>query len=530
MTNPHPDQNPRSCGDNPGEHIHLQMGNATGLFAASFCRQEEARSFAMNVESIMASGQRLKDDVKTSVSRVVWQGREIIIKRYNPQGLLRSLWRTFTGTRAKNAWAHGHLLLRSGIQTPRPLAWIDCRNGPLVTSSYIVTEYIDAPLLYHFLRNSEAGVTQRIQTVRGIVSVFDKLRHRSLSHGDMKHSNILVGSHGLILTDLDAMKRHRIPWLHRRESRKDMERFLRGMLSEDIPEEIAEAFASLAAVTAATSNRADDYTRLSIGPWDILLRRGYPPAVVETIVSPDGSICSDESCFGRVASSDKARVFAASLAVDSARYDVYIKEYLFRSVVDFAKHLFRSSRARRAFYASLMLRSNGFDAPKPLALLEKRLGPFRTESVLVTEAVDGAVPLYRHIEDLAKQGQAALRRKRMVIRHFGSLIGRMHAMGIFHGDLRLGNALVRPEDTAHRFYLIDNERTRQFRHIPERLRIKNLVQINMWYGGVTNTDRLRFIIEYARGNDVDRDTVRRWARWVVRLTTRRLEIRRSRRS
>jgi hypothetical protein len=81
----------------------------------------------------------------------------------------------------------------------------------------------------------------------------------------------------------------------------------------------------------------------------------------------------------------------------------------------------------------------------------------------------------------------------------------MHADGIFHGDLRPGNVLAwkemdstgSPQGDNWHFFFLDNERTKKFRKLPERLRLKNLVQINMFEPGeVSNTDRMRFFKEY----------------------------------
>jgi hypothetical protein len=43
----------------------------------------------------------------------------------------------------------------------------------------------------------------------------------------MKHTNILCNGNTIVLTDLDAMRVHRIPCLLRNRSRNDRARFLR---------------------------------------------------------------------------------------------------------------------------------------------------------------------------------------------------------------------------------------------------------------------------------------------------------------
>jgi hypothetical protein len=98
----------------------------------------------------------------------------------------------------------------------------------------------------------------------------------------------------------------------------------------------------------------------------------------------------------------------------------------------------------------------------------------------------------------------------------------MHAKGIFHGDLRLGNVLVVREGQKWRFFFIDNERTKKFYLLPNRLRLKNLVQINMFRSGITNTDRMRFFKAYINVNPCVQVRYVGWARKVIAKTNHRL--------
>jgi tRNA A-37 threonylcarbamoyl transferase component Bud32 len=171
---------------------------------------------------------------------------------------------------------------------------------------------------------------------------------------------------------------------------------------------------------------------------------------------------------------------------------VYLKEYFYRSAWDFVKHLFRHSRAVRALKAELMLAENGFESPCVIAVGQHKFAFLTTKSFMVTLEVENARSVYQLVSAAER-----LQERRSFIRALGRTVGRMHAEGIFHGDLRPGNVLARKEGDNWRIFFLDNERTRKFRKIPERLRLKNLVQINMFEPGeVSNTDRMRFFKEY----------------------------------
>jgi RIO-like serine/threonine protein kinase len=157
----------------------------------------------------------------------------------------------------------------------------------------------------------------------------------------------------------------------------------------------------------------------------------------------------------------------------------------------------RANRAERAFKATEMLRESGFDVPSIIASGKFKSSFCRTVDFFVTLEIENAGQICR----VSSDGELGIRDKRELIQAFGQTVGRMHAMGIFHGDLRLGNVLAKKEKDRWRFFFIDNERTRKFHHLPCRLRLKNLVQMNMFRNeNITDTDRMRFFRQYRAQN------------------------------
>lgn len=204
-----------------------------------------------------------------------------------------------------------------------------------------------------------------------------------------------------------------------------------------------------------------------------------------------------------IQSSKFARVYKLTVRFDDVDKGVYFKQYLCRSIWDFIKDFVRAGRAERAFKATEMLGENGFETSTIIARGESRYGLCHTTNFLVTLEIEDAKQIYQFIpdnmEDLTKE---QLRSKRELIRAFGRTIGKMHAKGIFHGDLRLGNVLARQEKNGWRFFFLDNERTKKFYCLPARLRLKNLVQVNMFLSAaMSNTDRMRFLREYWAQNE-----------------------------
>jgi len=73
----------------------------------------------------------------------------------------------------------------------------------------------------------------------------------------------------------------------------------------------------------------------------------------------------------------------------------------------------------------------------------------------------------------------------------------MHNENIGHGDLRAGNIMCQ-QSGSWKFSFLDNERTRQYKKLPDNIRIKNLVQLNLLFNPViSKANRQRFFNHYS---------------------------------
>jgi tRNA A-37 threonylcarbamoyl transferase component Bud32 len=508
-----------------GKHYEVRTPGVRGAFVSSFCPREAAPALIDAIDSLLAAGQILKNDAATTVVRASWRGHDIVIKRYNDRGILQSLRYMLKGSRAKRAWFHGRLLGLIGVPTPEPLAYLEKRKFGLIRESLLITPYVGGLSFLHYVRDEKLPPARRHRTAEQIKDIMTALAAHRISHGDSKTSNFLVASDGPLLTDLDSMRVHRSGIMARRRARNDMMRFMLDINTDDISPQMKLLCASAMGYTGPLPYRlTGNYYALANDTWSIMLRRGFNREDALAIVN--GGFCRDEKRYVRVTSSNTALVYTSTAHHRNMVIPVYVKLHLPRSVVDFLKHLLRAGRGRRAFMASLMLRRSGLDCPEPLALFEKRLGPFRTDSILVTEGIPDCHQLHTRLRSLAMDGARRARiEKRTIIRELGACIGRMHGAGIFHGDLRTGNVLLQNDGGHWRFHLIDNERTRCFPVLPRRRAIKNIVQLNMFRIGISNSDRMRFLKVYATHAGLAEAGFRPFCKCVIRNTHRRLRLR-----
>ncbi len=203
-------------------YLKIKTYGYVGVFDRGFCEKDMAVDCIKQIDELMGGGQILKDGNTCYVSRVSFNGKDIVIKRYNHKGFAHSLRHTIKRSRARRGWLYGHLLEMLEIDTPKPLAYIERRKGPIVWTSYIVTEFVDGENLYAILSDDTISSEKRSQMFEQIVRILEKLQNYKVTHGDLKRSNIMVTETGVLLTDLDSMIVHRLKWLFNIKRKKDL--------------------------------------------------------------------------------------------------------------------------------------------------------------------------------------------------------------------------------------------------------------------------------------------------------------------
>lgn len=179
-----------------------------------------------NPDQWMSDGALLKDGGTSTVVLIDIDGRKLVIKRYNIKSAGHALSRFWRPTRAWHSWIEGHRLDFLGIATPRPLALIERRFGPLRGRAWLITEHCAGPdLKSHLAQYEDTGAPAAEQTA--LTRLFHQLKHERLTHGDLKATNLLWENGRLKLIDLDAMRQHQRNSTFAKAWRKDRARFLR---------------------------------------------------------------------------------------------------------------------------------------------------------------------------------------------------------------------------------------------------------------------------------------------------------------
>lgn len=153
----------------------------------------------------------------------------------------------------------------------------------------------------------------------------------------------------------------------------------------------------------------------------------------------------------------------------------------------------RGSRAERAERGARVLARAGIAHPATLAVAERRGHARVYESYLLSEFLADAAPL----PAIMPQLRSDRRRRRAVARSLGVAIGRLHAAGLDHRDLKHSNLLLRADGS---FALLDLDSLIPPRVPGLRERARALGQLEAYavdlYPWLSRSDRARFFESY----------------------------------
>lgn len=207
-------------------------GHAGGGLMHFFARLQDAflhgfPSTPKAMDAMMHVGGVLKAGNTNTVTRVAFNDRLAVVKRYNIKHFRHALNRGLRRSRAVISWSNAFRLQMVGIPTPAPWAVLETRYLGWRGRAYLVTEYVDALDLDTFFTETQ-DKKLRAQVVRAVVELLYKLYCLQISHGDFKASNIKVLADGrVMLIDLDSMQQHRFKRFALNAHVRDIKRLMR---------------------------------------------------------------------------------------------------------------------------------------------------------------------------------------------------------------------------------------------------------------------------------------------------------------
>jgi len=235
--------------------------------------------------------------------------------------------------------------------------------------------------------------------------------------------------------------------------------------------------------------------------------------------------------------SRSTRVYSGRINLHGRDVPVVCKHAIRRKKLAVLWDCWRDSRSLRAWKCSFAMLHRGLAVALPLAALERRIGPYLADSILITEQIQPAINLKTFwINHL---GRISPRRRRtaklVLIRQLADLLRKMHQLNFVHRDLKASNIMIKnpPMELEDRrqlkdvtIVLVDLDGLSLKRRVGTADRLRSLVRLNASAQEcpyITRTDRLRFLKSYLTYYGSGKPQWKQLWKGIERLTARRTQ-------
>lgn len=178
-----------------------------------------------------------------TTARVVVNGQDYVLKKYEYRGLWYGLRHIFKRSRALRVFLNQQIACAAGVAVPEPLLCLEERRLRFLRRCYVLGRYLpDSRTLDEAWDDLSPAARDALLATCG--GYFQTLHRSGIVHGDSNWRNILLTDEGGRLTahliDFDNSLK---PLLHcARKFRKDIGHFLRDMHHRQLPAATIEKF------------------------------------------------------------------------------------------------------------------------------------------------------------------------------------------------------------------------------------------------------------------------------------------------
>lgn len=453
---------------------------------------EESGPLAEILERPSVAGELRKSSYNRCVLRLP-QG--IFIKQIGYSGM-RSIVKTLC---KGNAYREGKMILeldRRGVPVPELLAFGTDRSRGLLKRDILVTKEVPNGIsLASFIKNDYARLDfkEKSQLIQNFAWFIKNLHETGAFHADLHIGNILIrqnnGDDDFILLDLDRVRIKPTPLSQGQRAanlalllsnfwtlstRMERFRFLksyngqwRGSDGRDLIKKISRiAWKTSRKSWEKKANRClssnSRFIKEKVGAFKIHRARSPLTDRILRDLLPDPDCILEQ---GEILK-DGGTVKAAKIELDGRWF--FLKRYNCKGWKYRIKNALRRSRALRTWRVTWGFMVRDLPVPKPLVCLEERNFRLLGRSYILSEFLGGT----RRLNDI--WGETDHSDQREWIARLAVILGRMHQVGGFHGDLKWNNILVKPVTEKKNCFFCDMDSARVYRNIHSKKSRKDI--------------------------------------------------------
>jgi tRNA A-37 threonylcarbamoyl transferase component Bud32 len=387
-----------------------------------------------------------------------WGKKQVVAKLfYRPLQIDRHLRREVRGTRA---------LLRAAIVTPNLLYVGSARNTAV---GVLLFEYIHPASPLEEVWNATDNIEEKRDLFRQLVLILAKMHQAGLKQQDLHLNNFLVKSHAVYSMDGASIKRNKMDHpLKVPESLNNLALLFAQLtlqdssLVHDLYTDYSESrgwkitddilFKLQSKIERSRRRRIRRYMRKlfresteivcrkSFTRFMLCKRAHYTQSMESFLENPDRLLDKQNNCLLKRGNT----CTVGRIKLDD--HGLVVKRYNIKNFGHGLRRSFMPTRATHSWRNANLLLLLGIPTPRPVAMLEKRCGPFRRKAYFISEYIDGS-----HAFDFFKEGD--LHEKSSVARRIADIFKNLKLARISHGDMKATNILIHKNEPV----LIDVE-------------------------------------------------------------------------
>ena len=391
--------------------------------------------------------------------RLVFKGtvnnQNVVVKCFMGKSATRHIKRELSGLEN---------FVEAGINTPKIIDTQQYTNFAILT-----TEFLDDSQSLEAVWQSSINDQQRLNLLKQIMRIVGQLHQLNILHHDPHLDNFLIVDQTLFLIDGGGVCKEKTP-ISRALALDNLAFFLSVLFpkydhfsfqclnayQQIFPLDDVDKHGLLEAIWARRKWRrrflekifrtcTDFVAESSFRKFQVVSRSECCKSLTEFLTAPDAYINT-----GHVLKRGSTNTVSIVSLTNGKK--VFVKRYKSnKGLIHQFFRGFRASRARNSWYIGhYFLRLLGIDTPKPIALIEKKIGIFVTCSYLVTEFVKGETALH-YFDNLTEINSTAIQRADALVEILSTLKQGL----VFHGDMKATNFIF----TDTRNLVIDLDQT-----------------------------------------------------------------------
>lgn len=480
---------------------------------------------------------KMGDIIKKSPVRVIFasslsdENRElpVVIKIYRLAKVGDWIKANLLGSKARKEWRITTTAAERGLNTVIPVAYGERRRGGMLRESYLMTVR-----LFHCITLEEALFSTdgelhadkrtRREIIALLAALLREMHDNGIYHQDLHPGNFLVekeaaGKRSIYLLDLHRASVCRSLSLKKRidsltqfnmfatiaHSNSERLLFFNSYFGKDKPWQ-KDKRRLIEAINRKTLkgrwrlwrsrqtrcvNSNKYFMRLSFAGLRGFARRGEWKGEMAALLLESPSLRGDGMLLKESRSKE---IWERRVALHGEEKTLIVKHYKKKRGWKAFRYIFRSSQSLRSWKGAFALSIRNLKTVRSIAALEKRL-PFHRlgDAYFIAEKIPG-------VENLIAYAAGNSGDIRPLATALALFMRRVHQRGIYHGDMKATNVLVRKNsDGTFTFFLTDLDHVGAKLGLSRREVVRNFFQLNKSFldlSLVSFRDRLFFLARY----------------------------------